>query len=133
MPFGANEEMLKAAIRTKKVARRIVRQSIDERPRMVMSHAELMYEAKIAEKRRREAAQPPPAALPPASVKRVQTPFDDQMNAIQKAVNPSRGRVAVGAENVDLDVLSRLQDTHAHEATDTFALLARAVNKDAER
>jgi hypothetical protein len=139
LPVRADRSDLSAAIREKRRVGRTSRAYMSARPRLAMDTQALMERAAaeriaasvISKSEIRNPDTPAPSIQP------ARTPFDEQFEAIRRAVSPERQRIAVGAESLRLSDLDDLRPTHmritpADEDADTtdpdiFGSLSAAV------
>jgi hypothetical protein len=105
IPANAKEQDLREAIAMKKRHRRLMRDYIQKRPRMVEDIPDLMIRAAVEMNRqRRNNALPTEAG--PAKIEPIRTALEGELPALQRAMGRSEPlKLAAGAENLDQDVL----------------------------
>ena len=131
IPANASEQILRDAIAQKKGHRKLMRDYIQKRPRMIEDIPDLMIRAAVEQKRRRLQESPSPDAGP-AGIKPIRTALEGELPALQRAMEWRKPlKRTVGAESLDsepdyLKMMGELPDseTGGEDALDLLAAIS---------
>lgn len=144
VPANADSQMLRDAKRQKGQHRKLVKQYIEQRPRMSEDLNETMYRAAI-ERNQKEAIEAGETPPPGPTIQPVRSALEDQLPRLQRAMermsNRRTLRPAVGGESIGgevdsisfADLASRMRRSDGgdedNSGGDTFGRLAEAVRR----
>lgn len=130
IPGNAGAELLREASASKASDRRFVKQFHQRRMRL----ADDLPDRVIRVARAKAAAAKPAEAGPPPSIAPVRHPLEDQLPALQRALEAGSNKIAVGAESMSMaDLGAQLRDgpdLNEDIPDDSFARLRDALRSD---
>jgi hypothetical protein len=128
IPANATDQDLREALKQKNQHRKLQKSFYEARPRLHEDLPDLVLRAAIA----RNADRPPEPPTPAPNIAPLRTPLEDQMPALQRAMDLERPlRKAAGAESMSLDSLRdafKSTDSADRPTDSAFDLMQKAFS-----
>jgi transposase InsO family protein len=133
LPANASAEDLREAIRGKRRHRKLMNDFHEQRPRLAEDSTDRVIRAAAQRNRQQDARAGAQGDPDPAPLRPIQSPFADQLPALQKALNTAPARMAAGAESMSLGQMAsafRAASAGEVDRVDPMAQLARAFRSE---